>query len=104
MKIKIKVEQPAIIHEVEVTLPAFRKRGAWFYAVLSDTEAIQVFKSEFASVGGYITTGERIAQEAFINTEECTYHEFIEQLNVAIAEMTSIARQLKTSSIEEVIL
>ncbi len=102
MKIKIKVEQPAIINEVEVTIPAFRKNGtSWYYAVLSETEAVQVFKSEFASVGGYITTGERIVHEAFVNTKECTYHEFMEAFNMAIAELTSIARELKTSSIQE---
>jgi hypothetical protein len=96
------VNQPAIEQTIEVSLPCYRKRGTWFFAVLSEKEAIQVFKSDYDSVGSYITTGERIVSEAFQHdTELCTYHEFMDALNQSIAQITSISRELKTSDMKE---
>lgn len=94
--IQIKVKQPAVEHTTEVSIPCYRKRGSWYYGVLSETEAIQVFKSEYSNVGTYICSGERMIADAFDNgTEYCTKEEFFEAMDWAIANMNSITRQLK---------
>jgi hypothetical protein len=94
--IQIKVKQPAQEVMVEFTLPAYRKRSSWYYAVVSEKEAIQVFKSEYGSVGTYFCTGERMVSDAFdVGTEPCTKEEFLEALNWSIANMMEITRQVK---------
>jgi hypothetical protein len=94
--IQIKVKQPAVEHTTEVSVPCYRKRGNWYYGVLSETEAIQVFKSEYTNVGAYICTGERMVSDAFdTGTEESTRSEFLEALSWSIAGINAITRDMK---------
>jgi hypothetical protein len=94
--VQIKVKQPAQEVMVEFTLPAYRKRNNWYYAVVSDKQAIQVFKSEYASTGVYIATGERMVSDAFdTGTEPCTKQEFLEAMNLSMASLMDITREVK---------
>lgn len=96
MILKIKVTQPSVEQDIEVSVPCYRKRGSWYYGVLSDKEAIQVFKSEYTNVGAYICTGERMVSDAFdIGTEYCTRGEFLEALSWSIAGINAITREMK---------
>ena len=94
--IQIKIKQPAQEVMVEFTLPAYRKRNNWYYAVVSEKEAIQVFKSEYSTTGVYIATGERMVSDAFdTGTEPCTKQEFVEAMDLSMASLMDITREMK---------
>lgn len=98
--IQIKVKQPAQEVMVEFTLPAYRKRNNWYYAVVSEKQAIQVFKSEYSSHSIYIATGERMVSDAFdTGTEPCTKEEFLQAMNLSMAELIDITREVKEDTL-----
>lgn len=98
--IQIKIKQPAQEVMVEFSLPAYRKRNNWYYAVVSQTEAIQVFKTEYSPTGIYIASGERMVSDAFdTGTEDCTKEEFMETLNLSMANLMSITNKMKEDTL-----
>jgi hypothetical protein len=85
---------------VEFSLPAYRKRNNWYYAVVSEKDAIQVFKSEYAPTGLYIASGERMVSDAFdTGTEPCTKQEFMEALNLSMANLLSLTNKVKEDTL-----
>ena len=98
--IQIKIKQPAQEVMVEFSLPAYRKRNSWYYAVVSETEAIQIFKAEYSPTGIYIVSGERMVSDAFdTGTEPCTREEFMDAMNLSMANLMSLTTKLKEDSI-----
>ena len=94
--IQIKIKQPSQEVIVEFSLPAYRKRNNWYYVVVSQTEAIQIFKAEYSPTGIYIASGERMVSDAFdTGTESCTREEFMDAMNLSMANLLSLTNKVK---------
>ena len=98
--IQIKIKQPAQEVMVEFSLPAYRKRNNWYYVVVSQTEAIQIFKAEYSPTGIYIASGERMVSDAFdTGTEPCTREEFMDAMNLSMANLLSLTNKVKEDTL-----